>query len=326
VGDVEGGAVGAGSAKLILFGEHAAVHGHPAVGAQLPEKTTVRIGPPGDGPWDVSTAPPEDREGLLRLLARLESVLPELCSDGRGMVSVESAVLRGVGMGSSAALCVALARAALARTSLGRSGALDEPALAWRISHELEKLFHGAPSGIDTGLSLQEGVSAFYPRAPELPRVQAVDCAPLLLVVAAVPRSGRTSELVGRIGERMRSGDIATRESLQRLGGIAREAIEALGAGSGAGAAAGTLADEAMRELRALGLSSPALDLLLEQGARAGALGGKLSGAGGGGAFFLVAADAEKAAVIRARVTDAAGQAGISLASPPRVIGMHSQP
>jgi len=317
------GTVGAGTAtaKLILFGEHAAVHGHPAVGIQLPEKTTVKIGPARGSAWDVSAARAEDQQGLVRLLGRLESLLPEVCSEGRGPVSVGSTVARGVGMGSSAALCAALAGAALAR-----AGAPREPSRVWGIAHELEKLFHGAPSGIDTGLSLHEGVTAFYPRAPELPAVRALSCAPLFLVVGAVPRSGRTAELVGGIGKLMRADDIATRESLERLGSIARKAIEALGASGDAMAIVGSLADEAMRELRGLGLSSPALDLLLQNGARAGALGGKLSGAGGGGAFFLVAANAESAVEICAQVSDAAGRAGISLASPPRVIETRSPP
>ena len=46
------GSVGKAHGKLLLFGEHSAVYGHPAVGVSLPEQTTVRLddcGGPGFG-------------------------------------------------------------------------------------------------------------------------------------------------------------------------------------------------------------------------------------------------------------------------------------
>ena len=74
----------------------------------------------------------------------------------------------------------------------------------------------------------------------------------------------------------------------------------------------GRLAGEAQELLAALGVSTPALDRILEAGRAAGALGGKLSGAGGGGAFFLVCSDEDTAGRVRQAIDPLLGPGGIS--------------
>jgi mevalonate kinase len=319
-------AIGKGSAKLILFGEHAAVFGYPAVGLSLPEQTVVTIhGEPGKG-WDLRRVRPEDRPLVRRLMERLEALLPALPARGRGSVEIESTVPRGVGMGSSAALCAAAAGAGLASIDAGAS---PDATRTWKLAHELERMFHGTPSGIDTGLSLLRGLTAFSPHPPALPDTEALPSAPLLLVIAALPRATDSAELIRAVGDRMRAGVPAVRAAMRELGSLAREARQRLiaqgvertaGGPAGTAAAIGSLADRAMTGLRGLGVSSQELDFLLEEGRSAGALGGKLSGAGGGGAFFLVAADGETADEVSERISRAAREAGINFASTPRVV------
>jgi mevalonate kinase len=272
------------------------------------------------GDWDLGAIAPEDRETVLRILTRLETLLPEL-SRARCRVAVGSEVPRGVGFGSSAALCAALARAALAHTGeLFHAGAPGIPLREWGLAHDAERLFHGTPSGIDTGLSILDGLFAFQPRPPALPEYQPLFSAPLHLVVAAVPRVEACGALVAMLGERMSAGHRETRDAIQDLGRAAGAAREALAASAAGGAQdIARLADQAMERLRGLGLSSPWLDRLLKAGKRAGALGGKLSGAGGGGAFFLVARDGESAHLVAASLEEEAARAGISLAAPVRV-------
>ncbi len=315
------GGIGRASGKLILFGEHAAVYGHTAVGVSLQEKTTVRLWADVQGGWELDALASEDREPVRRILARLEALLPELSSRSRCRVAVESEVPRGVGFGSSAALCAALARAALAHSGeLLQPGAPGALLREWGLAHDAESLFHGTPSGIDTGLSILDGLFAFQPRPPALPEYEPLSGSPLHLVVAAVPRAETCGALVASLGERMRAGHRETREAIQELGrvaGAARKALAVPAAGRAQDIA--RLADQAMERLRGLGLSSEWLDRLLEAGKRAGALGGKLSGAGGGGAFFLVTGDAESARLVSVSVEEAAARAGISLAAPVRV-------
>jgi mevalonate kinase len=322
------GSVGSARAKLILFGEHAAVFGHPAVGISLPECTRVTIVGAPSARWDLDAVLPDDRETVAELLGRLELLVPELARRGRAGVRIESDVPRGVGFGSSAALCGALARAGLVYVgAAGHVGAAAPEAVgsgAWSLAHELEKLFHGTPSGIDTGLALLPGVLAFSPRPPALPGHVELPEASLWLIVGALPRDGASLALVQGVGQRMNASDPAAHDSIEALGKIAAEAQNLLQrAGSDRGAQAegiGSLADRAMSRLRSLGLSSPGLDTILGFGKRAGSLGGKLSGAGAGGAFFMVMPDRASAAAALPRLEVDTRNAGLRLHTALRIV------
>ncbi len=310
------GGVGAASAKLILFGEHAAVYGHPALGMSLPECTTVRVSGGTIDEWDLSHVPSSDRETVRRLLDRLEELLPRRVR--RGTVRIASNVPRGVGFGSSAALCGALARALVSRLPRRDPGGPDQ---AWRLAHETERIFHGTPSGIDTGLSLGQGMHVLEPHPPDLPDRKRVFPATVWMVVSAVPRDAACGDLIASLAVRMRSGDPATRGHLDQLGRLAIAARDALiRHGVGAAPRVGELAELAMGLLRALGLGNPDQDRLLSAGRQAGALGGKLSGAGGGGAFFMVAPDRRTALAIAECIRTEARQRGIELAASPRIV------
>ncbi|MGA2613363.1 MAG: hypothetical protein ABSG38_07920 [Spirochaetia bacterium] len=314
-------AVGSAFGKLILFGEHAAVFGHPAIGVQLTERTTVTIHGAPAGKWDLEEVPPEDRQTVQRLIDKLEALLPHLAPSGKAAIHIESSVPRGIGMGSSAALCSAMAAAFLNLSDGGEpDGSL---ARTWRLAHDLETIFHGTPSGIDTGLSLLKGITAFSPQPPALPRWERLRCAPLWLVVAALPRSGDCAALVRNIGDRMRGGDQDVREALSILGKIAADARQELTSG-GSAALVGRLADRAMEVLTHLGLGHPLLERLLDEGRQSGALGGKLSGAGGGGAFFLICADAAAAGETTVRLRKAASRSRIKLVALPRPLCIES--
>ncbi len=306
--------LGEGRGKLILFGEHAAVHGHPALGIQLVDRTLVTLDGPWGSSWDISSVPDADRGVIRALLHRLEEILPDLARKGRGAVKIESNVPRGIGMGSSAALSVALAGA-----GLSAAGCPADSARIWELAHALEHQFHGTPSGIDTGFSLHKGINAFFPQPPRLPRGGRFSCAPLLIVSAAVPRSRDTGTLVRAVSERVTAGEQPALDAIRKLGEIARHAMDACAASESPGPRVGKLAEQAMEMLRSLGLGSRDQDVLLDEGRAAGALGGKLSGAGGGGAFFLVVPDRDVGRDVAGKIESAARSKGISLSSPPRL-------
>jgi mevalonate kinase len=314
------GGVGSAFGKLLLFGEHAAVHGHPAVGVSLPEKTTVWLDDTTGSSPDLGAIPATDRQSVGALLARIQSLIPGPADRGRCSVRIESSVARGVGFGSSAALCSAMARAAIAHA--GRGNLLNHEDV-WLIAHSAEKYFHGTPSGVDTGLSLLGGTCVFRPCQPALPAYDRVEHPLIWLVAGAVLRDASCGELIGALSRRIATGDAAARSAIEALGGVAAQAASVLRlAGRDLASALARLVDEAMEHLRGLGLSTPALDRVLDAGRAAGALGGKLSGAGAGGAFYLVAEDETSARAVAARVSNSLEQK--EFVSPPRVLSVGS--
>jgi len=278
---------GMGHGKLLLFGEHAAVYGYPACGITLPLSATVEIREGGTGRWELPAMEEGRRETLERFLDHARGCLPKESPWG-GRLAIESNLPEGVGFGSSAAWCVAFASAV--------TGEAPPSSTLWEAAHRAEGFFHGTPSGIDTGLALLDGLYSFLPKPPGLPAFEPLRGGPLHLIVGAVPREGTTRRLVGALRARLERGDSGARKAVERLGEVSARAIDALRAPQTDPGSLALLVNEAQELLAALGLSSRLLDEMVAAGRAAGALGGKLSGAGGGGAYYLLFADAESAA------------------------------
>lgn len=299
--------------KLLLFGEHAAVFGYPAVGMALSRGLTVALQPSKTA--DATSQPLTIEIGdtkeipdtvIQRFVAHIETVARSFAlSPLAGAITVTSELPIGSGFGSSAALCTAIARL-LAPNS-------RDPHTTWRIAHELERFFHGTPSGIDTGLTTLGGVQAFHFEASDAPRRSnpSVDYAPLpatvavhlpdcVLTVGSIPRERSTKELVALVGEQRRRAPDTVDAMLSQLGALGETLLRGDSTDSADHTVSfGRAASEAQTILRELGVSTSKLDEILEIGVKAGAVGGKLSGAGGGGAFYLVCAGEEEASRVR---------------------------
>lgn len=307
--------------KLLLFGEHAAVYGFPAVGIALDRGITVTHTPERtwrltltDGQDRATPAhPPRDIEAFFPFLeeqlvhaVRAGIAPPPILSSGH--LRVHSDLPLGSGFGSSAALCTALARLALPQSS--------ETEHVWHLAHQLETFFHGTPSGIDTGLSSFGGRRAFFfssadASAGSLPVVRECPLPPVYLVAGAIPRLRDTRALVADVRRQLDESPKPTRAALEELGKISRAVIERSAAGTVD--ALGASACDAQKILARLSLSTPDLDRLLARGVAAGAAGGKLSGAGGGGAFFLLCADAQTATGVKQAVNRILPEQGVLL-------------
>ncbi len=266
--------VGTGHGKLLLFGEHAAVYGHPALGIQLEATLSLSF---IEGPQWSFEGIPNDAVSIVREVADETHAILGL-EAGRGTIRLSGSLPTAVGFGSSAALCIALLRALDSTHRL--TGDADR---LWEASHRLEHRFHGTPSGIDTGLALYPGASTIYPDPPNLPRREPARLPSMKLLVGALPRISSTAALVRGIRERRDADREKVDAQLNDLGRCAREASTATTA-----LEMGDLARQAQRTLTELGLSTPLLESALLAAESAGALGGKLSGAGGGGAFWSV--------------------------------------
>jgi mevalonate kinase len=253
--------------KLILMGEHAVVYGHPALAIAIDRGMTVdlhhRAGPSGlDTPWV------ED--------SRLHDALLEILPPNGVSVRIESTLPVGRGMGSSAALAVALVRAA-ARLD-GREASMEEINTgAFRV----ERIFHGNPSGIDHTVSMRGGALR-YRRTPKGPQFESVQLAPLPLVVIDSGSAGNTSEMVASV--RSRKPDID--KHLEAMATLLTNTLPMLIQGKHK--EVGRAWCENHRLLQAIGVSTPTLDAIVDLSIDNGAWGAKLAGAGGGGVVIVL--------------------------------------
>jgi len=259
--------IGEGHAKLILTGEHSVVYGHPAIAMAINRCMTVRLNR-RRGPTCVDEADVQDE----RLEQAIQTILP---STGFG-VSIECDFPAGRGMGSSAALAVALVRAKAAVVN----GPLDLPSLC-SDAMKVERIFHGNPSGLDHTVSARGGLIWFQKGPPTL--MDSLETPKWQVVVLDSETSGNTAEMVRRVAD---SGEEAKR-ILDQIGCLTHEARELLSDPASLGA----LLNENHRLLDALGVSTPTLNHLARWAVAHGAYGAKLAGAGGGGVVIAITHD-----------------------------------
>ncbi len=276
--------------KLLLFGEHAVVHGFPALGLTLPFSTCLKLSHPEKNKKPTSPSSSQDIERLETLVSYMGQKAQALWKQWPWHVQIRSNVPMACGLGSSAALTGALARTLAQDAS---------PRMIWHMAHQAEHYFHGRPSGVDTALALGNGLIAVTPMAHELPELRPCSAGPFAMVVGTVPRERSTRDLVSQVRHQVQTDRRRTLAILEELGQLALwpDAFD------DAFAILGRRANQAQILLHRLGLSTPALDRGLQTGLSAGACGGKLSGAGGGGAFILFCEN-------RASATEVAGAIG----------------
>jgi mevalonate kinase len=293
--------------KVLLLGEHAVVYGHPALAAALRRRVSVEVEEDAGGPavelvvpaTDGSVgAPMETPPELVRAAAAMASAAG---APARFRARVRSELPLGGGLGSSAALGIALARAF---SQIARRDC--PPERAEQLALELERVFHGAPSGVDPAICARGGVILF--RRGEPPRVERVaPRAPVHLVVALTGiLRGTRSTVLPLSGRRAERPDLYD-PMLAFLGELARGGAAALERGDLQDL--GLRFDAAHGVLAAVGVSCPELESAVATLRNAGALGAKLTGAGGGGAAIGLARDAEHAAALAAAAQRAGLQA-----------------
>jgi mevalonate kinase len=274
------GAQGFGHGKVILVGEHAVVHGHTAIAAGISAGITVTARP-GSGRLQVPAWGLDARAGdgsdVGRALAALLRALGSPDLDFEGDAQIPSRA----GLGSSAALSVAVARAAVAAT--GRADLELGPIVA-----AAEAVFHGNPSGIDAAAA-QTGVAGRFSRASGWQAIPVRQAFTLCVGLSGHPRD--TAAQVAAVSQ-LRSRLSVADDLLSVLGRLADDAAAALALGDVDGL--GRIFDAAHGVLAALRLSGPELETLVHSARAAGAIGAKLTGAGGGGAVIAIAPGHER--------------------------------
>ncbi len=270
-------------AKLILFGEHSVGYGFPAVGTPLPLRLIASLEPQITNYPEISVSE-KQKSILLEIIQTIESELSVHSKTPVEDIHLYSDIPLGSGYGSSAALCTALVR-----LFSDKELPFSEQ---WRIAHKAEHHLHGRPSGVDTLLSLSDQVTMMSPQPNGWPPiVKKLGSLPSPLIAGTVPRDSSTYHLVSSIGDRMRSGDHAVTNAMSKLGEITSEVGTLLSTSEFTAEILAEYANAAHMILRSLGLSHPLIEDILTFARKQGALGGKMSGAGSGGAFYIVSKD-----------------------------------
>lgn len=267
--------------KVILFGEHAVVYGEPAIATGIARGAFAQVSP-CDAPstLQIHSALGEPLRGDG---SEIESAFHEL-SDACGVrqnvrASVALDLPVRAGLGSSAALGVSLARAMLsvagAECTLQR---VIDAALVW------ERVFHSNPSGIDVHAAAHGGVIAFERAKGMEPLGIGYE---LLLCIGHCGRGSSTKWMVNKVAQfRARQPDL-TDQIMHEIGALVRAARVALA--SGDLPTLGKLMNLNHTLLSSLSVSTDALDRLCGIARAQGALGAKLTGAGGGGCVVALA-------------------------------------
>ncbi|KZN24015.1 mevalonate kinase [Haladaptatus sp. R4] len=287
--------------KVYLFGEHAVVYGEPAVPCAIERRATVTVelrdddrlrvnaedlsldgftieyGRGADETPDVNVSESLVRAATGYIDASVKQVRDATDTPDAGFdITVESDIPLGAGLGSSAAVTVAAIDAAT--RELGVTLSSDE--LADRAYRAELAVQDGEASRADTfccatgGAVRVEGDDCRKIDAPDLP-----------IVVGFDGGAGDTGKLVAGVRALREEYDFAA-ETVESIGDIVRQGEQVLADGDIE--KLGMLMNFNHGLLEALGVSSRSLDNMVWAARDAGALGAKLTGAGGGGCIVAL--------------------------------------
>ncbi len=292
--------------KIILTGEHFVVLGAPAVAMAVDLYAHASVRPARPGKIEVGASIPlhlpgndvknRGRSDTKRLLEPLRLAARETLDyigDRRSGVTLDVCCEMpvGAGLGSSASIAVAIITAVA--KAKGARLAREE---TFKIAFGPESYLHGKPSGVDHAVSIFGGAIKFT--GPNIIKPLKLKSPPHVLVCdTGIHRS--TKKLVGAVVRKSQLRRQLFDVHLDEMREISESAVRALNRGDGE--EMGALMNRNQELLVEIGVSHPKLEQLVKVARENGALGAKLTGAGGGGCIIaLCHSDKDEASIARA--------------------------
>ncbi|MBI4454135.1 mevalonate kinase [Candidatus Woesearchaeota archaeon] len=278
-------------AKVILFGEHFVVHGSYAIASSVNECfATVEIIDKDD--WGATSDYSKvsifyNKEKVKESSTLHNAVLIMLneFSIKKNMKIVVTSNIKGSGLGSSAAFCVAFAREMNKKFNLGLNDLkINE------LAYTGETAFHGTPSGLDNTACCFGGIIQFKKHKQagiyeaNFQKIQLKE--KINLIVVYTDKSSSTKEMVEKVNFFRNNHEERFAQMIKELNTIIDDAKYAMQ--TGAVFELGRLMFQNQKLLEEIGVSTPEIKGILNIAINNGALGGKLTGGGGGGSVILL--------------------------------------
>jgi mevalonate kinase len=284
--------------KTIFFGEHSVVYKGPAIVAAIDKRAKVVVEKRDDkkiyidandlgfsGYFEDDVYYPVRGKAwrgrnLTAINVTAKETMKQLDRTTGINVKVRSMIPIAVGLGSSAAICVATV-AAVARligVELSTQKISD-------LAFEGERIIHGNPSGVDNNIASFGGVMK-YEKGEEIERFEFKT--PLPFVIGNTNKKRSTRLMVEKVRLLRERNPILVDLIIDTMGELSRKGLDTLTSDSLDLSHIGDLMNVNHGLLSAIGVSTPELDLLVHASLRGGASGAKLTGAGGGGCMIAI--------------------------------------
>jgi mevalonate kinase len=284
--------------KTILFGEHSVVYGKKALAVAISPRVRAKVSSSDSLGVHVKSdalnlnhlsiynsqtkkwapTPPDKLFSIYVAIENIGKETENIDSLNYLLLEITSNLPVGSGVGSSAA--TATATLAALNQWWGANLPLEKIS---ELAFYSEEITHGTPSGIDNSVSTFGGLISFEDGTIE--SYSLTYSLPLIVADSGVPK--QTSVQVQKVATLKQQSPEMVDKTLNAMHDLSKRAIPAIQNKNLQ--ALGDLMNLNHELLISLGVSHKKLDSLCETARKAGALGAKLTGAGGGGTIIALA-------------------------------------